>query len=109
MTTIKGALRSSICGLGIVICISTASGAPMPPPWTDRGPVTTPTGINETYSWGRAFVGGISAGTRPAPPIYVVDGGVARHQDLNIARDIIPVNGVLPVGCHGHATHVAGI
>jgi hypothetical protein len=82
-----------------------------------------PTG--EIESWGTQAVnpggGGITITKKlkpplpfPMPRVYVLDGGVEPHPDLNL---VARVNGLLPgdasagllLPCYPHATHVAGI
>lgn len=81
---------------------------------------------NEISSWGRSLVNGKSKYPYIDRKIYVIDNGVAYHNDLpNVTRTNVAcgsgggcenvinpnLNGTLyPVtGCFGHATHVAGI
>jgi hypothetical protein len=73
------------------------------PPWVES------TVGGETYSWGRVAVGGTTLGARPSPQIWVIDGGVAAHQDLNVVDRVNSIDGLPTIGCHAHATHVAGI
>ena len=81
---------------------------------------------SEITSWGRTLVNGKSKYPYIDRKIYVIDGGVAYHDDLpyvmrtNVGcgsgggceNEINPnLNGTLypVIGCYGHATHVAGI
>jgi hypothetical protein len=62
----------------------------------------------ETKPWGVHAVGGggSSNGTRV---VYLLDSGVAPHNDLTLVERVAAVPGNSPTGCHHHATHVAGI
>lgn len=69
--------------------------------WTDQqvGGERTPWGVQAVAG------GGNSTGTRR---VYVLDGGVVAHDDLNLVEQLSAI-GLSPIGCQGHATHVAGI
>jgi hypothetical protein len=75
----------------------------------------------ETTSWGRYAVNGKVKTSTSSRKIYVIDAGVAVHDDLpSMARtnvacgsggqcEIAYPNSFPVVGCYAHATHVAGI
>ena len=84
-----------------------------PPPWY-------PSWINgapraELSDWGRNAVNGKSVLPGSQRKVYIIDSGVAQHNDLAsvLARVNVDANPpVVPapvVGCYAHATHVAGI
>ena len=77
---------------------------------------------NDWTSWGHQAVNGKVSIGNTGRKIYIIDGGVAHHDDLppmtrrNVAcgGSGTPCNQINPslwpeVGCTGHATHVAGI
>ena len=102
--------------------LSTFSGAP---PWQNFNPG------NATFSWGSMAVVPHSKLAGSSRRVYVLDGGVASHNNLSSvsSRKNVACGGNYPsssatgdcdsisfpdynypsVGCYGHATHVAGI
>ena len=86
-----------------------------PPPWSYSS------SGNEWTSWGHHAVNGKVATVNTGRKIYIIDAGVAFHDDLppmtrlNVACGSgTNCNSMSPgqyplVGCYGHATHVAGI
>ena len=82
------------------------------PPWSDSSPVSPPN--PETYemtSWGHAAVNGLTSTVGSGyTKIYVVDSGVAYHNDLqNVTRANPYGTGIAVVGCYAHGTQVASI
>lgn len=86
-----------------------------PPPWSYSS------SGNEWTSWGHHAVNGKVATVNTGRKIYIIDAGVAFHDDL---PDMLRLNVTCGssgncnvtdsaryplVGCYGHATHVAGI
>ena len=100
------------------------SAAPTPPPWY---PAWNGTPWTELNDWGRVAVNGKSKLPGSSRIVYIIDSGVAIHNDLGsvlqrvnvgcgMAADCswMPVGGAgvgafSTVGCYAHATHVAGI
>ncbi len=86
------------------------------PRWNDITYASSQPPYTETSSWGRVAVNGkVSSGSIR---VYVIDGGVAWHEDLlNVASRVNASCGTnnsgcpgrAVVGCYPHATHVAGI
>lgn len=95
----------------------------LPPPWTD-------TVSSESISWGWKSINGKPLEPGSTRRVYVIDSGVAQHSQLNVITRVNTACNVLhaaaagsgtcdifndptytysPVGCYGHATHVAGI
>lgn len=86
------------------------------PPWSDSAYST-----GEYASWGRLAINGKVATVNTGRKIYIIDGGVALHDDLppmvrlNVACGSSGnCNATNPytyplTGCFAHATHVAGI
>lgn len=73
--------------------------------WTD---VAATPGV-DGRSWGRQAVGGGSP--RPGTRVYVIDGGVTPHPDLNLVASVNAHDPTvtLPACDYFHADHVAGI
>ena len=92
------------------------SSAATPPPWQESALST-----GEYVSWGRAAVKGKTANVNTGRKIYIIDGGVAPHDDLPPMTRLNVAFGssgncnandpyTYPLtGCYAHATHVAGI
>lgn len=76
---------------------------------------------SETTSWGHMAVNGKFATSNTGRKIYIIDSGVAVHDDLPDATQMTRLNVACGasgncnpieypvVGCYAHATHVAGI
>lgn len=88
------------------------------PPWSDNPPI--PNG-GEVHSWGRVAVNGKDRIPGSTRKVFIIDSGVAYHNDLGSVvkrtnvncgsmggcENIDPIYQV--VGCYAHSTHVAGI
>jgi Subtilase family len=89
-----------------------------PPPWFDNP--ASPNG-GEMHSWGRVAVNGKEKIPGSARRVFIIDSGVAHHDDLGSVITRANVNcgaaggcentsaAYQVVGCYPHATHVAGI
>lgn len=98
-----------------VIRITEASVAEFSsPPWSDSSPVSPPNPwVYEMRSYGHTAMNGKFSVATGYPQIYVIDGGVGFHEDLqNVTRvspSSTPAFPVPAIGCYSHATHVASI
>jgi hypothetical protein len=104
---------SQLMALAAVLMTALATeAAPPAPPWNDAW-VEVSAGNGEVVPWSHTAVRGVrvreQGGVVLSPVIvYVVDGGVGYHNDLNVIARVSPM-GVNPVNCFAHGTHVAGI
>lgn len=94
----------------LVTEVSTATTRFSGPPWSDSSPVNPPDPENYGMtSWGHVAVNGLTSTVGSGyTKIYVVDSGVAYHNDLSNVTRVNPW-GTRVVGCYAHATQVASI
>ena len=77
------------------------------PPWT---PYWNGWPWGELNDWGRVAVNGKTLLPGSQRKVFIIDSGVAFHDDLASVSQRVNVQGTpYEVGCYAHATHVAGI
>jgi subtilisin family serine protease len=87
--------------------VMTANASPKSPPTTTLTPQSLPWGINKVEADLSSTRAGNGNGAITNVRAYVIDTGIAAHQDLNLVKHVNFID-TKNTDCNGHGTHVAG-